>query len=78
MSTEVTIHGAIAYGPDESAPDETLTCPTCRATHAHTIRGSLTDPATPVTLTCVNGHPLEFPTWVDARELLFTAAMRAE
>lgn len=79
MSEEkITIHGRITHGPDEDDPTETLTCPTCNATHAHTIRGSLTDPAMPVTLTCVNGHDVPFPAWLDARELLFTAAMRTE
>ncbi|MGW2740667.1 hypothetical protein ACWC4D_41565 [Streptomyces sp. NPDC001288] len=76
--TSITIHGAITYGPSETSPDHTVHCPTCGASHAHTVHGSLTDPATPVTLTCLSGHDIPIPDWLNARELLFTAAMRSE
>jgi hypothetical protein len=72
--TEITIHGPITHGSDR----ETVACPTCQATHSHKVRGHLGDDATPVTLTCVNGHHVPVPDAIDARELLFTAAMRAE
>jgi hypothetical protein len=75
---QITIHGAITHGPSEDDPTQTVHCPTCHATHAHTLRGSLTDAASPVTLTCVSGHSVPIPDWLDARELLFTAAMRAK
>lgn len=75
---KVTIHGAITYGANEDSPADTLHCPICRATHAHTVRGSLTDASVPVTLTCVSGHDVPVPDWLDTRDLLFTAAMRSE
>lgn len=79
MSTvAIAIHGSITYGPSDTETAETLQCPTCHATHAHTVRGSLTDAALPVTLTCVSGHDVPLPDWLDARDLLFTAAMRSE
>ncbi|MET9321934.1 hypothetical protein ABZX75_17330 [Streptomyces sp. NPDC003038] len=71
---EITIHGPIAYGHDRTA----VACPTCRATHSHTVRGQLDDAAVPVTLTCVNGHSVPIPDQLDHREFLFTVAMRAE
>ncbi|MEV7154880.1 hypothetical protein AB0N77_09675 [Streptomyces misionensis] len=71
---EITIHGPITHGHDHAA----VHCPTCRASHSHTVRGHLSDETTPVTLTCINGHDVPIPDAIDARELLFTAAMRAE
>jgi hypothetical protein len=71
---QITIHGTITHGHDH-AP---VRCPTCGATHSHTVRGRLSDDTTPVTLTCVNGHDVPVPDAIGARELLFTAAMRSE
>ncbi|MFJ9038027.1 hypothetical protein ACIRF8_15710 [Streptomyces sp. NPDC102406] len=71
---EITIHGPVTYGVDYAA----VGCPTCAATHSHRIGGDLDDDSVPVSLTCVNGHDVPLPGEVDARELLFTAAMRAE
>ncbi|MCI3277600.1 hypothetical protein [Streptomyces cylindrosporus] len=77
-TVEISLHGRITSGPDEDNPAWTLRCSTCGATPAHTIRGDLGDETVPVTLTCVNGHEVPTPDWLDARELLFTIAMRAE
>lgn len=71
---EIIIHGPITHGTEYTP----VACPACNATHSHTIRGLLADDAAPVTLTCVNGHEVPFPEEIDARELLFTASMRAE
>lgn len=71
---EITVHGAITYGHDYT----TVECPTCHATDSHTVRGDLADETVPVTLTCVNGHNVPIPEEINARELQFTAAMRAE
>ncbi|MFI1677032.1 hypothetical protein [Streptomyces sp. NPDC020607] len=73
-SVEITIHGQITHGHDYAEVD----CPTCSATHFHLIRGDLDDDTVPVTLTCVNGHDVPIPHDIDARELLFTVAMRSE
>ncbi|MFD5266732.1 hypothetical protein [Streptomyces sp. NPDC058335] len=75
---EIPVHGALSYGPSEENA-QAVSCPTCHATHAHTVRGDLTDTDIPVTLTCVNGHNVPIPAGsIDPRELLFTVAMRAE
>jgi hypothetical protein len=71
---EITIHGPITHGTNHTP----VACPTCGATHSHQVRGTLADDTTPVTLTCVNGHNVPVPDAIDPRELLFTAAMRAE
>ncbi|MFZ3556449.1 MULTISPECIES: hypothetical protein [unclassified Streptomyces] len=71
---EITIHGEITHGHDHSV----VLCPTCGASHSHTVRGHLSDDTIPVTLTCVNGHDVSLPAEFDARQLLFTAAMRSE
>lgn len=71
---EIIIHGPITHGVDHA----TVQCPTCKASHSHTIRGHLSDDTTPVTLTCANGHDVPVPEEIGARELLFTAAMRSE
>ncbi|MFJ6540555.1 hypothetical protein ACWDO7_22875 [Streptomyces sp. NPDC003656] len=73
-SVEIAIHGPITHGAERTA----VRCPVCGATQAHTVRGHLGDDTTPVTLTCINGHDVPVPDEIDARQLLFTAAMRAE
>lgn len=74
QDTKITIHGPITHGTDHTP----VACPQCQATHSHTVRGHLSDAAVPVMVTCVNGHDVPLPAAIDGRELLFTAAMRAE
>jgi hypothetical protein len=71
---EIIVHGAITHGADRTPVD----CPSCGATAAHTVRGELGNPAAPVALTCVNGHPVPVPSDIDPREMFFTIAMSAE
>ncbi|WP_338699174.1 hypothetical protein V2W30_22595 [Streptomyces sp. Q6] len=71
---EITVHGPITYGADYVV----VQCPACAATHSHRVSGDLGDDSVPVSLACVNGHAVPIPSDLDAREVLFIVAMRAE